>query len=69
VKKGGYSPKEEIVNALKFMTMTIVMTIGFWVIYAMIWIVAELPEANWSMWALFGLALLSEFGFIKWLSN
>lgn len=69
MKKNRHNLKEAIVNALKFITLTIVMIIGFWAIYAMIWIAAGLPETAKAMGVLFGLAMFTEFGFIEWLSN
>lgn len=69
MKKTWLEIKEEIVNALKFTILTTTMTVGFFVIYIMIWTAVGLSDANWAMWILFLSALLSEWLFIKWLSN
>lgn len=69
MKKTWLEIKEEIINALKFTILTTTMTMGFFVIYIMIWTAVGLPGANWAMWILFLSALLSEWLFIKWLSN
>jgi hypothetical protein len=61
--------KEYISNALKFILLITVMTIGFWAIYAMVWMAIGLPEPSWYMWALFGLAVLTEYNYVCWLNE
>lgn len=61
--------KERVTNALKFISLTVIMVMGFWLIYAIIWMGIRLPTTNWAIWILFMLALVSEYGYIKWLSN
>lgn len=60
---------EKIVEALKFISCVFVMTMGFWIIYTIAWFAIGLPETNWAMWLLFALAMLSEFLYVKWISN
>ena len=59
--------KETIINALKFVVFTVVMTFGAWFIYAMIWFAVGLPQTDWALMSLFVLALGSVCLYIKWL--
>ncbi len=61
--------KEALIELLKFALLTILMTIGFWTVYGMLWLAFGLPETSWYLWALFGLAVLSEYCYCGWLNS
>jgi hypothetical protein len=61
--------REEVVNALKFTIFIVTTLLGFWVGFAFIWIAVGLPQTNWALWLLFGLALGCDWLFAKWLAN
>lgn len=69
MKKKWLEHKDKLINAAKFMILTAVMIMGFWVIYATVWFLIGLPETNWAMWILFALSMGSEWLYIKWLMN
>jgi hypothetical protein len=58
---------EKIVMVIKAFLLVFVMFIGFWFGYAFIWFTVGLPQTEWALWICFALALLSEFGYCKWL--
>lgn len=61
--------KERIESAIKFLIMTLVMLAGFWIIYIFAWDALGFPLNNKAMWVLFFQALISEWLYVKWLSN
>lgn len=61
--------KERIVNALKFLSFTIIMIMGFWLIFYTGWITIGLPQNTVALWLTFIQALVSECLYIKWISN
>ena len=61
--------KERIVNACKFTLTAVVMVMGFWVIYSIIWMRLGFPMNNLALWLLFGQSVISEIIFFRWLSN
>jgi hypothetical protein len=69
MKKKWSEWKDRIVNAIKFTIFTVTGIVGFFFIYTMIWLGVRIPFADWSLWVLFALAMLSEWLFVKWLSN
>ena len=58
---------KKIVFALKVMIFSVVMIMGFWVIYGIIWIKVGLPTTDWYMWMLAVLSMISARLFIWWL--
>lgn len=54
-------------NVIKNIIFIIVMFVGFWAIYTMIWVIAGLTDANWALWLLAGIAALSEYLFLRFL--
>lgn len=61
--------KERIVNACKFILTAVIMVMGFWVIYSIIWMRLGFPMNNIALWLLFGQSVISEIIFFRWLSN
>ena len=61
--------KENISNAIKFVLFSLLMIEGWWLSYALIWFVVGLPLVDWAFGLLFGLAIVSELLYIKWISN
>ena len=59
--------KEKITNYVKLAILSLIILLGFFVIYAVAWIKIGLPIAWWSSWVVITLSGLSEYGFIKWL--
>ena len=58
---------KQVVKALKIIIFSVVMIMGFWLIYGMIWFALGLPEVNWGMWLLSILAMVSARLFLWWL--
>lgn len=58
---------KKVEAALKTASFLIVMIMGFWVIYGMIWIKVGLPTADWYMWILAALSMISTRLFLWWL--
>ena len=56
-------------EAIKFHLFTIMMTLGFFLAYAFIADVIGLELTNLVLWICFGLAVVSEVLYIKWISN
>lgn len=61
--------KKYIINAARFTVFTVVMLVGFWAVYLMLWDVLGFPVNNTAMWLLFFQAIISETMFIKWFSK
>lgn len=60
--------KNKIINALKLFLLMVMMTLGFMFSYMAVWnLVAELTDV--SVVACAVLAILSEFGYIWWVSE
>lgn len=60
--------KDKIVNALKLFILMITMTLGFQVLYMLVWnLVAELTHTSVIVCA--AVAILTEFAYIRWISN
>ena len=61
--------REKIVNYIKFIIFLLVTLIGFFTIYAMIWVFIGLP-VNWlASLIIVAISILSEWGYISWLAN
>lgn len=61
--------KKRIVNACKFILTAVVMVMGFWVIYSIIWMRLGFNMNNIALWLLFVQSVISEIIFFRWLSN
>ena len=61
--------KEYIVNVIKCFIGVFMMTAGFWFGYAFIWFGVGLPQTDWALWICFALALLSEWGYLRWIGS
>ena len=61
--------REKIVNYIKFIIFLFVLLIGFFTIYAMIWVCVGLP-VNWlASIVIVTISALSEWGYVSWLAN
>lgn len=58
---------EKILAALRFLVFSIVMLMGFWTIYVILWHVLGFQCNTTAMWLLFIQAIISELAFFKWL--
>lgn len=58
---------KKVVAAIKIIIFSVVMIMGFWLIYGMIWFALGLPEVNWGMWLLAVLSMISARLFLRWL--
>jgi len=61
--------RERSLNAFKFILMTTTMIIGMWAIYTMLWMALGFPTTRNAMWLLFVQSVISEYVYVKWLSN
>lgn len=69
LKQKWFEIKDQVINALKFTFFTVTSIMGLLFSFAMVWHAVGLPLANWALWLLFGLALLCEWLYVKWLMN
>ena len=61
--------REEIVNYIKFIIFLLVTLIGFFTIYAMIWVCVGSP-VNWlASLIIVAISGLSEWGYVSWLTH
>ena len=61
--------REKIEDYIKFIIFIFVTFIGFFTIYAIIWVCVRLP-VNWlASLIVVVISILSEWGYISWLSN
>ena len=61
--------RENIEDYIKFIIFIFVTFIGFFTIYAMIWVGVGLP-VNWlASIIIFAISGLSDWGYISWLAN
>ena len=61
--------KDRILKALKFTVFTVVMIMGFWLLYTMVWYRLGFPLTDAAQWLLFVQAIVSEVFFLKWLDK
>lgn len=61
--------RDRIINIIRFIIFTVVMLVGFWAVYVVLWKVLGFPVTNTAMWVLFVQAVISETMFIKWFSK
>ena len=60
---------KNIVNSIKFGLLTFMMTAGFFISYAFVaYSVMSLSLTDTALWICFGLAIVSEFLYIKWVT-
>ena len=69
MKKKWSDLKEQLNEALKLYILISVMIIGFLFIYCLIWMCVGLPMNQWGICACYGLSMLSEWLYLKWLGN
>lgn len=70
MKKVNWSKvKDKIINIIRFIIFTVVMLVGFWAVYVVLWKVLGFPVTNNALWVLFIQAVISETLFIKWFSK
>ena len=58
-----------VLEAIKFYLFILMMTLGFFLVYAFIADVIGLELTNLVLWICLGLAAVSEFLYVKWISN
>jgi hypothetical protein len=61
--------KEDIIGGVQFFITLYTMVVGFWHTYLWIWYKLGLPLEWWSICGAMLLALLSMFGFYRWVAN
>ena len=61
--------KDRIINIIRFVIFTVVMLVGFWAVYLVLWKALGFPVTNNALWVLFIQAVISETLFIKWFSK
>lgn len=70
MKKVNWSKvKDRIINITRFIIFTVVMLVGFWAVYVVLWKALGFPVTNNALWVLFVQAVISETLFIKWFSK
>ena len=70
MKKVNWSKvKDRIINIIRFIIFTVVMLVGFWAVYVVLWKALGFPVTNNALWVLFVQAVISETLFIKWFSR
>ena len=60
--------KEKIDSFMRLFVLCFAMIMGLFFTYAIVWVAIGLPLTSWAFALLIALALLSEFGYIKWVS-
>ena len=61
--------REKIANYIKFIIFLLVTSIGFFTIYAMIWVGVGFPIDWWASIIVVSISALSEWGYVSWLAN
>ena len=61
--------RDRIINIIRFIIFTVVMLVGFWAVYVVLWKALGFPLTNNALWVLFVQAVISETMFIKWFSK
>lgn len=61
--------KEKIVDLLKLVVFLSVMGMGFFTIYALVWVGLGIPTGWWAGLTVTVLTIASEYGFITWLGD
>lgn len=58
--------REKIDNFLRLFVFLLMMTLGFFFVYASVWFAVGLQLTNGAIVLLVGLAVLSEYGYYLW---
>jgi hypothetical protein len=58
---------KKLLYAIKVIMFSVIMIMGFWVIYGMIWLGCGFTDADWAMWLLACLSIVSARLFLWWL--
>lgn len=61
--------REKIANYIKFIIFLMVTLIGFFTIYAMIWVGVGFPIDWWASIIIVAISAASEWGYVSWLAN
>ena len=54
---------------LQFFLLAFVMTMGFDLIYAVIWASIGLPQEDWAFLIIGGLAVATEYAYLEWVKR
>ena len=52
--------RDRIINIIRFIIFTVVMLVGFWAVYVVLWKALGFPVTNTAMWVLLIQAVISE---------
>ena len=61
--------REKIENYIKFIIFLLLTLIGFFTIYAMIWVFIGFPINRFATLIVVAVSGLSEWGYVSWLAN
>ena len=61
--------REKVANYIKFIIFLLVTLVGFFIIYAMIWLFVGLPVNRLASIIIVAISALSEWGYVSWLAN
>lgn len=61
--------KEKAADCIKFIVFLLVTHVGFFTIYAMIWVGVGFPINWWASIVIVAISALSEWGYVSWLAN
>ena len=61
--------REKVANYIKFIIFLLVTLIGFFTIYAMIWVGVGFPTDWWASIIIVSISAISEWGYVSWLMN
>ena len=59
--------RNKIFDALKFLIWTHTMIMGFFFTYWLVWTALGLPRPTWALVLLFAVAVLTEYGYCRWI--
>ena len=57
---------KDAAGVTKIFLLLFMMTMGFAFTYMLAWIALGWPQTDWAVFVIFGLAVLSEFGYYQW---
>lgn len=60
---------EGVAGWTKIFLLFLMMTLGFFFTYSVIWILIGLSYKTWSMLLMLGLACLTEYGYYRWIDG
>lgn len=61
--------ENRIENCIKFIIFLLNAFVGFFTIYALIWVFVGFPIDWWATIIVVAISALSEWGYVSWLSN